>query len=427
MDYLKFAIPESDNHAVLEPKLWVEQLRRGVLLVESDHIIRYGEIADKLDLNCRASSDPAEIAKAVQYLRRNIVPILEDTGMTRDEIEDIEAVTSIEVYPDLISNNIEIMYSDSAQIKLKVIASKLLRFENKEEPYTEFPEGIKVIFYSGDNTIDATITSLYAIYHEKDELWEARKDVVVMNNKSIYKMILEGDDIKWQSVIYELVRAGKVDPWDLEISTLTNEFIKLLKNLERMNFHLSGKIVLAAALLLKLKTKELGLTELLSLVDYVEAPEIEFEESEDEQLTEIVKAREYNRKAPPKLQPNIPGPRIRKVTVFELVSALKKAIDVEEKREEKLKERVEEAKPKKHKVNTITIESQIMKVYAKLKDLHFASKSRTVEFSKLIPSESKKDKVWTFVPLLHLANQDKIQLHQEIPFGKIWIEVNKKA
>jgi hypothetical protein len=66
-----------------------DEIKFLVLLIESDHIVKYGEIADKLDLNCRASSDPMEIAKAVQYLRRNIVPILEDAGMTRDEIEDM--------------------------------------------------------------------------------------------------------------------------------------------------------------------------------------------------------------------------------------------------------------------------------------------------------------------------------------------------
>ena len=66
-----------------------DEIKYLVLLMESDHIVKYGEIADKLDLNCRASSNPKEIATAVQYIRRNIVPILVDAGITRDEIEDM--------------------------------------------------------------------------------------------------------------------------------------------------------------------------------------------------------------------------------------------------------------------------------------------------------------------------------------------------
>ncbi len=247
------------------------------------------------------------------------------------------------------------------------------------------------------------------------------------NGKSIYKMILEGDEINWQSVIYELVRSGKIDPWDLDISILTNEYIKILRNLERLNFQLSGKIVLAAALLLKLKTRDLGLSDLLSLVEYADSPEEINPVKNDEQLAQITDKRDYHRKAPPKLQPNLPGPRQRKVTVFELVNALKRAIEVEEHRDELLKQRVEETRPQKHRINKIDIQGEIMKVYARIKDILYSTQLKTVEFTKLVPSNEKKDKIWTFVPLLHLANENKIYLHQEIPFGKIWVEVNNKA
>ena len=48
-------------------------------------------------------------------------------------------------------------------------------------------------------------------------------------------------------------------------------------------------------------------------------------------------------------------------------------------------------------------------------------------FEKLIPSESKEDKVATFIPLLHLANRHKIDINQEKPFGdiEIYLKTNK--
>ncbi|MBU0569228.1 hypothetical protein KKB40_00410 [Patescibacteria group bacterium] len=78
---------KNNNQVEISPTQ--DEIKFLVLLMESYQIVTYGKIADKLDLNCRASSHPAEVAKAVQYLRRNVVPILEKAGMTRSEIEDM--------------------------------------------------------------------------------------------------------------------------------------------------------------------------------------------------------------------------------------------------------------------------------------------------------------------------------------------------
>lgn len=49
----------------------------------------------------------------------------------------------------------------------------------------------------------------------------------------------------------------------------------------------------------------------------------------------------------------------------------------------------------------------------------------TLKFTELLPSEKKEDKILTFVPLLHLRNQQKVELHQKIHFGEIDIELLK--
>jgi len=52
----------------------------------------------------------------------------------------------------------------------------------------------------------------------------------------------------------------------------------------------------------------------------------------------------------------------------------------------------------------------------------------TLTFTKLVPSEKKEDKIYTFIPLLHLDNQEKVNLMQKEHFGEIEIEMleNKK-
>lgn len=135
-------------------------------------------------------------------MRFHLIKILSIVGIfstmlfsCKNKMEDVRAVTNIESYPDLMSENIELMYSDSARVMLKVSAPKVLRYENEENPYTEFPKGIKVIFYDNAGDIDATITSQYAIYTEKDDLWHATKDVVAINHKE--NKILNTEELFW--------------------------------------------------------------------------------------------------------------------------------------------------------------------------------------------------------------------------------------
>jgi len=61
----------------------------------------------------------------------------------------------------------------------------------------------------------------------------------------------------------------------------------------------------------------------------------------------------------------------------------------------------------------------------KIKTFILRNKKNSVTFSELLPSDSKDDKIYTFVPLLHLTTQRKIDLHQEKHFGEIDIMLNQ--
>lgn len=51
-----------------------------------------------------------------------------------------------------------------------------------QNPYQEFRKGIHMITYTSDSLslVDATITANYAIYYDKQKLWEAKGDVVII-------------------------------------------------------------------------------------------------------------------------------------------------------------------------------------------------------------------------------------------------------
>ena len=55
--------------------------------------------------------------------------------------------------------------------------------------------------------------------------------------------------------------------------------------------------------------------------------------------------------------------------------------------------------------------------------LSLFSVRKRLTFKELLPSESKQDKVYTFIPLLHLSNQQKVDLEQAEPFGDIHVKL----
>ena len=99
-----------------------------------------------------------------------------------NDIDVIHSITSTSKVPKQTAENVEVIYSDSAMTQLKIIAPKLDYFQKLENnSYFEFSEGIKVYFYHTDQSIRSKLTANYAIYYEAKQLWEARENVVAIN------------------------------------------------------------------------------------------------------------------------------------------------------------------------------------------------------------------------------------------------------
>ncbi len=223
----------------------------------------------------------------------------------------------------------------------------------------------------------------------------------------LYDMLMQKDEITWQTLIQELVKSEEMDPWDIDVSVLTNKYIETVRMLKEMNFFISGKVLLASAILLKIKSNKLVSEEIPHLESLIFPPEPQEEEYFEEEKPEYII---------PDLAIKTPQSRKRRVSVNDLVSALHKALEVNHRRVmRKVAERnfrIPEIPQKK-----IDISKLIKDVYHRIKS--FFQRKEHVTFSKLIPSESKDDKIKTFIPLLHLHHQEKIIIEQKEPFGEI--------
>jgi len=257
-----------------------------------------------------------------------------------------------------------------------------------------------------------------------------------MKNNQIYSLIFQEDDLKWQTIIYELIRTGKVDPWDIDISMFSREYLKMIESWKELNFRISGKVVLSAAILLRMKTNRLGLQEFLGMIEEPEE-EVDFEPGLDEfdagpneveqRIEQLANHIKHNTKKKVILDPRLDRKRERKVTVFELMSALKKAMEVDDRRKDRhAKIDTEVQNRPDFKVKKFDILGKMQKVYDRLVSFIKRHGKNTVEFSQIVPSTTKKDIIWTFVPLLHLANEGKINLMQDKPFGKLFVELKDK-
>lgn len=235
----------------------------------------------------------------------------------------------------------------------------------------------------------------------------------------IYAMLVEKDDVTWQTLLMDLIKSEQMNPWDIDISLLAKKYIDALRQLKEANFYVSGKMILAAALLLKVKSDKL-VDEDISNFDALLYPQ---EESPDfEELAEAPGPERLQEK--PQLTIRTPMPRKRKVTIEDLMSALKKALEVNQRRiiRHESARRVDVVIPEKK----IDIGNLINGMMQKITGFFTLNAAGRLTFTQLLPSQSREDKILTFLPLLHLANEEKIDLQQEEHFGEIQILMKEK-
>lgn len=231
----------------------------------------------------------------------------------------------------------------------------------------------------------------------------------------IFKILFEQDEITWQTMLFELIRQEGMNPWDVDVSLLSKKYIQMLSKMKELNFRISGKVVLAAALLLRIKSYKLvgeDMDELDRLMTAQPEEELEgFYDDIERDFSFTPQEEEYD------LMPKTPQPRKRKVSVYDLVSALNQALEVRERRV------LRSIPPARIELpaRKIDMTARIKNVYQRVVDF-FAMKQR-LTFDELVASDAKEDRISTFIPLLHLANHDqnKIDLIQNEQFGEIEI------
>jgi len=237
-----------------------------------------------------------------------------------------------------------------------------------------------------------------------------------LGNEQVYD-ILTNNELSWQAIIYDLINSEQLDPWDIDLGLIANKYLEKIKALEEANFFVSSKVLLAASLLLRIKSEILLDRYIRSLDDIL------FGKKEEEK--KVFERIEIDESETPELYMRTAIPRMRKVTLQELMTALNKAIKTESRRIQKeidLKQAERETEIVFPKVK-INIKDRIKKIYSRVLTV-FKSRKERLSYTELI-GKSKEERVISFLPLLHLDNQQKVWLEQEEHFDEIYIWLYK--
>jgi segregation and condensation protein A len=248
-----------------------------------------------------------------------------------------------------------------------------------------------------------------------------------MGQEQLYDLLLSRE-LSWQAIISELIRTEQLDPWNIDLAILAKKYletIQQLQELEEGNFYVSSKVLLAAAILLRLKSEILH--ENIKDID-----ELLFE-SKKKLRDELVRSPQMitiEEEDIPLIMPRTPLPRARRVTLPELMAALDKAINTEHRR---IKKNFSLNRAR-HSIDlaifpkfTFNLTKRIQSLFQKIKDFFLGNKESKLTFSQLAPQTDKVERIGVFLPLVHLDHQQKIYLKQNEAFGDIEVYLRKKG
>ena len=143
-----------------------------------------------------------------------------------NEIPEIENITREQLMIEK-GKDVEIIYSDSAQVRVRVTGPTMLYYTEPNNPRQEFTEGVKAFFYDALKNEQSVLVGKYAIRDER-------------NRKVIIR----------DSVVWESITDGKLETSELIWDETTNvirstKFTKITRNKEVIwgyNFETNDKL-----------------------------------------------------------------------------------------------------------------------------------------------------------------------------------------
>jgi len=96
-------------------------------------------------------------------------------------IQEVQEIARKDTLPAVSAFNIEYLRTTKAKKQVVLTSPKMERFADKNNPYSEFPDGFEITFYDSLGQKISYIKANYGINYTNRRFMEARNDVVVRN------------------------------------------------------------------------------------------------------------------------------------------------------------------------------------------------------------------------------------------------------
>ena len=231
-----------------------------------------------------------------------------------------------------------------------------------------------------------------------------------ISNEEIINLTI--NEPSWEDVIVKIVSEYGIDPWNIDLVALADAFILWLETSEQINdLRVSARFILIAAILLRMKSDVLA-----EKREHILVPEGPEKERDAELLRLLATI--------PPLQPPLKRVTFASVTLPELITALRKAFEVQERRKirrERLRIAIKDVLPKEKDDINERIAQLIEVINQTIEQVE-----NLTTFKKIVSTWERRHIVRTLVPLLHLSQDGKIEYEQPVLFEDIIIRLRKK-
>ncbi|MEM4662627.1 MAG: ScpA family protein [Candidatus Diapherotrites archaeon] len=202
----------------------------------------------------------------------------------------------------------------------------------------------------------------------------------------------------WKTILLDLVKREKMDVWAIDLVELSQKYLQRIQEMKEKSLRIPANAMLACAILLKLKSQTIKLPT---------------EEPESEPLPEIGEL--------PELKP-ISRIKERSITLDELLAEIDAVIE---------KTKTKSIATERKELIAIDVPTmlkqdlgkKIEEVYRRI--VEYADEHGLTLFSQIVEKCNLLEVVTTFICLLFLASDGKINLWQETFFGEIFIAITK--
>ena len=212
----------------------------------------------------------------------------------------------------------------------------------------------------------------------------------------------------WVRIVKEDIKKGKIDPWDIDVGKLVEEYIKTLKELEKFDIRHSADVVLVGGILLRMKSQIL----------YERCASTPEEDNIEDDLPEDGGDYENVYESPKREKNDIDNKHLEDKEQ----SISKEPTGTSKLKPKKVKKGKGKKRVKKGEVLYEVIEEMEEYDIPKLMESLILElrEEGVMVFQERFPD--KRDRVKNFLPCLYLANEGKVEIFQEEVFKEVVIK-----